>query len=144
MQRLKKRAEFLAVSRGARAGRRAFSLQCGAGASTLADEARVGFTVTKKVGTATERNRIRRRLREAIRALPEDAATPGRDYVVVGRREALGEPFAALVADLKSALRQLRRQGGRPSGQAPGASRTGPAAGSDTPSAERPNPSGDT
>jgi ribonuclease P protein component len=110
MLRLKKRAEFLAVSRGTRAGRRAFSLQCGTGATTSETVPRVGFTVTKKVGTATERNRIRRRLRAAVADLPADAAKPGRDYVIVGRREALAEPYATLVSDLAQAMRQLGRR----------------------------------
>jgi ribonuclease P protein component len=117
MRRLKKRAEFLAVSKGARAGRRAFSLQAltrpAQGGEVFGDafrEPRMGFTVTKKVGTATERNRVRRRLREAARLLPEAAAFPDTDYVVVGRREALGEPFTILMADLKSAMRQLGRK----------------------------------
>ena len=115
MLRLKKRAEFLAVSRGARAGRRAFSLQIGVGPTTPADQSRIGFTVTKKVGDAPERNRIRRRLRAAVAALPADAARAGTDYVIVGRREALAEPFQALVADLASAMRQAgRRAAARP------------------------------
>jgi ribonuclease P protein component len=163
MQRLKKRAEFLAVSRGTRAGRRAFSLQCGAGPTTEAGQPRVGFTVTKKVGTATERNRVRRRLREAVRALSAEALAKGlaegMDYVVVGRREALGEPFQAIVSDLQSALRQLKRQTGARAASRSGAdaasaagaagppdpgSEPGPQAGSVKTSAERPNPSGDT
>jgi ribonuclease P protein component len=119
MLRLKKRAEFLAVARGSRAGRRAFALQCGAGPTTADDTARVGFTVTKKIGTATERNRIRRRLRAAVAALPADAARPGADYVIVGRREALTEPFPTLVSDLASAMRQAGRRA---------ATRPGPAA----------------
>lgn len=115
MQRLKKRAEFLAVSRGTRAGRRAFSLQAGSGPTTSDEAARVGFTVTKKVGDAPERNRIRRRLRAAVAALPADAPRAGLDYVVVGRREALAEPFQTLVSDLASAMRQAgRRAASRP------------------------------
>jgi ribonuclease P protein component len=115
MLRLKKRAEFLAVSRGARAGRRAFSLQMGAGPTTPADQSRIGFTVTKKVGNAPERNRIRRRLRAAVAALPADAARAGADYVIVGRREALAEPFQALVADLASAMRRAAARSAVPS-----------------------------
>lgn len=110
MLRLKKRAEFLAVSRGTRTGRRAFSLQSGTGPTTPDDAPRVGFTVTKKVGNAPERNRIRRRLRAAIAALPADAPRAGTDYVVVGRREALAESFETLVSDLASAMRQAGRR----------------------------------
>ena len=50
---------------------------------------RVGFTVTKKNGTATERNRIRRRLRELVKRLDVISMRPHSDYVLVGRRAAL-------------------------------------------------------
>jgi ribonuclease P protein component len=63
-RRLKKRSEFLRAARGNRAGRSAFSLQA---IAAQAAEPGVGFTVTKKTGNAPERNRIRRRLREAAR-----------------------------------------------------------------------------
>ena len=120
--RLKKRAEFLAVAKGRRVDRRAFALQA-LGPDDDRHPARVGFTVTKKVGTSTERNRIRRRLRAAI-AEAADAARPGDDYVLIGRRAALSEPFPDLVADLRRALvRQTsapaggnrRRRGSAPS-----------------------------
>ena len=119
--RLKKRAEFLAVAQGRRVDRRAFALQA-LGPAGDAHPARVGFTVTKKIGTATERNRIRRRLRAAI-AEAADAARLGDDYVLIGRRAALSEPFGDLVSDLRRALaRQAsaaaggkRRRGSAPS-----------------------------
>ena len=57
--------------------------------------ARVGFTVTKKVGNAVVRNRIRRRLKEAVRVHAADDMQPGNDYVIVGREEVLTAPFAA-------------------------------------------------
>jgi len=59
----------------------------------------IGFTVTKKTGNSPERNRIKRRLRAAVTACARDFL-PAHDYVLVGRREALSEPFAKLVADL--------------------------------------------
>lgn len=116
MNRLKKRAEFLAVAKGVRAGRRAFALQA---APVGAPEAapRVGFTVTKKTGGAVERNRIRRRLRAAV-ARTEARAAAGFDYVLVGRRDALHLSFDLLVADLGGAFEQvnatLRRAPKRP------------------------------
>lgn len=109
--RLKKRAEFLAVAQGRRVDRRAFVLQA-LGPDADARPPRVGFTVTKKAGTATERNRIRRRLRAAI-AEAADAARPGDDYVLIGRRTALSEPFGDLVSDLR---RALARQKSAPAG----------------------------
>ena len=106
MERLTKRAEFLAVARGSRSARRAFVLQA-LGRSEADTPPRAGFTVTKK---AVERNRIRRRLREVVRLHGMALADPGTDYVLVGRREALSLPFAALVEDFASAIRQARKQ----------------------------------
>ena len=113
MKRLKKRAEFLSVARGARAARRAFVLQT----ARLPDETaepRCGFTVSKKVGNAVVRNRVRRRLKEAIRLDGASLARPGFDHVLIGRREALSQRFCDLRADLAGAFRQGRkdRRGG--------------------------------
>lgn len=74
--------------------------------------ARIGFTLTKKVGNAVVRNRIRRRMREAVRhcrALPTEPQT---DYVVVARREALTIPFEALMDDLADAVRRSAQRSG--------------------------------
>jgi ribonuclease P protein component len=72
---------------------------------------RVGFTVSKRNGTATERNRIRRRLREAVRRGDVMAMRPHHDYVVIGRRAALTCDFNTMLDDLRSALQRLDRQG---------------------------------
>jgi ribonuclease P protein component len=106
LRRLSKRAQFLNVARGKRAGRTAFSLQ-----SIVVDapDAGLGLTVTKKTGNSPERNRIKRRLRAAARACG-NAFRPQHDYVLVGRREALSLPFTKVVADLNSALRKLHDQ----------------------------------
>ena len=108
MDRLRQRADFLAVANGARIDVSAFTLQ-----SRRRDDLgpiRVGFTVTRKNGTATERNRIRRRLREAVRRLDAMAMQPHHDYVLVGRRAALTRNFNAMVDDLRLALEGLDRQ----------------------------------
>jgi ribonuclease P protein component len=108
MERLRKRAEFLAVAGGARASRRGFLLQMRApSAEDGTRPARFGFTVTKKMGNSPERNRIRRRLREAVRLSATPHALPGADYVLVGRRAALSQPFEFLVTDLISGLADL-------------------------------------
>ena len=60
---------------------------------------RVGFTVSKKVGNAVERNRVRRRLREVVRLAPPAPMRPGHDYVLIGRRAALDLPFERLIED---------------------------------------------
>lgn len=102
-RRLKKRSEFLRAARGRRAGGRAFSLQA---AGSDRAEPGVGFTVTNKTGNAPARNRIRRRLREAVRACAA-GLEPRHDYVLVGRREALKMPFGELVNELSAAITKI-------------------------------------
>ena len=108
MDRLRQRADFLAVANGARVSTTTFTLQ-GRRRDDLGP-VRIGFTVTKKNGTATERNRIRRRLREAVRRLDVMDMRPHHDYVLVGRRAALAHDFAAMIEDLRGALARLDRQ----------------------------------
>lgn len=62
--------------------------------------ARAGFTVTKKVGNAVVRNRVRRRLREALRVHAAADMAPGHDYVIVGRDDVLAAPFDQLAGEL--------------------------------------------
>lgn len=103
-ERLRKRADFLAAAKGQRFFLPAFALQARCGGSGQPGQARFGITVTRKTGTAVERNRIRRRLREAIRTSSGMDARPGCDYVIVARRDAISRPFAALVRDLERAV----------------------------------------
>ena len=112
MDRLRQRADFLAVANGARSSTAAFVVQ-----RRRRDDGgpvRVGFTVTKKNGTATERNRIRRRLRELVKRLPDISLQPHSDYVLIGRRAALTSDFANMLGDLRQALHRLDRQASRP------------------------------
>ena len=107
MDRLRQRADFLAVANGARTSTAAFVVQ-----HRRRDDdgpVRVGFTVTKKNGTATERNRIRRRLRELVRRLPPLSLQPHCDYVLIGRRAALTSGFSLMLEDLSQALHRLER-----------------------------------
>ena len=117
LSRLRKRAEFLNAAKGARFHAAAFSLQAiaregervsGAGAP------RFGFTVTKKAGGSVERNRMRRRLREAVRRAAELEGKPGFDYVIVARRQTLQAEFNRLVSDLSRALRLVGEKPARP------------------------------
>lgn len=71
---------------------------------------RIGFTVSRQVGNAVERNRVRRRLRELVRLTAAGAAgrlRAGHDYVLIGRRAALELPFAEMMQDLDAALRRI-------------------------------------
>ena len=108
MDRLRQRADFLAVANGARISSAAFVVQ----SRYRNDDGpiRVGFTVSRKNGTATERNRIRRRLRELVKLLDVISMRPHCDYVLVGLQAALHRDFAAMLDDLRSALRRLDRQ----------------------------------
>ena len=108
--RLTRRAEFQRVSRGRRKAAEAFSLQSARREDAEGERlgARVGLTVTKKVGNAVVRNRIRRRLKEALRAAAPLEAREDHDYVLMARREALSRAFAALVGDLRDAFRAWR------------------------------------
>ncbi len=72
------------------------------------DAPRVGFTVTRKVGNAVVRNRIRRRLKEAVRVHAAGDMQPGNDYVIVGREEVLTAPFSAIRTELSRRLRRAR------------------------------------
>lgn len=101
--RLKKRAEFLRVAgKGRKAPMPGLVLQGLARADDA--PARLGFTVTKKVGNAVVRNRTRRRMKEAARLLLRERPVRGMDLVLVGRDGTRGRPFALLIDDLRRAL----------------------------------------
>jgi ribonuclease P protein component len=107
VERLKRRSDFRAAAEGLRASGRAFVLQARQRAGDEAAAIRIGFTVSRQVGNAVVRNRVRRRLREIVRlsAAAEAAALrPGHDYVVIGRRAALTVPFGEMMQDLGKAL----------------------------------------
>ncbi len=98
-ERLKRRADFLRVQQGVRLKGRYFLLEMLDRQEPSAPP-RVGFTVTKRQGKAVERNRMKRRLREAVRIAGEPHLKPGHDYVLVGRRDLLGATFSRLTAAL--------------------------------------------
>jgi ribonuclease P protein component len=106
--RLKKRREFLAVAEGPKAARRCFMLE--RRRREDAGVARFGFTVSKRTAKkAVERNRIRRRLKEAVRLDASRHAQAGHDYVLVGRRFVLSVSFETLRTELSGALRDAHR-----------------------------------
>ncbi|HEY3845595.1 MAG TPA: ribonuclease P protein component [Acetobacteraceae bacterium] len=101
--RLTRRAEFLRVAaKGRKAPMPGLVLQ----ALKRGDDApaRLGFTVTKKVGNAVIRNRTRRRLKEAARLLLREQPVAGADLVLIGRDATRSRDFAALREDLRRAL----------------------------------------
>lgn len=113
---LRQRAEFLRIRGGLRQGTVAFVLEGKARtASPGGVGPRFGFTITRQVGNAVQRNRIRRRLREALRTLPSACVRPDFDYVLVARPAALERTFAELVAGLRSAFERLHAT--RPAGR---------------------------
>ena len=105
MERLKRRTDFRAAAAGLRAPGRAFLLQARKRAE--AGPVRVGFTVSKQVGNAVVRNRVRRRLREMVRLAPEAELYAGHDYVLIGRRAGLKAPFSEIARELDTALNRI-------------------------------------
>jgi ribonuclease P protein component len=105
MERLKRRMDFRAAAGGTRAPASTFVLQ----ARPRADEGgvRVGFTVSRQVGNAVERNRVRRRLRELVRLAHAGSLHAGHDYVLIGRRAALKAPFGEMMKELDTALDRI-------------------------------------
>ncbi len=106
--RITRRPDYLAAAKGRRFHTERLTAQ-----GRLRDEGpsgglRVGFTVTKREGHATERNRIRRRLKVAAQIAATQAGPAQRDkaadVVLIGRRDALAAPFAQLVEDVRQAL----------------------------------------
>jgi ribonuclease P protein component len=108
IERLRQRTDFLAAAAGAKAPANTFVLQ--ALERRDGGPVRVGFTVSKKVGNAVERNRVRRRLREMVRQMPA-RMHPGHDYVLIGRRAALQAPFDRLIDEFERALRRVHAGG---------------------------------
>lgn len=68
---------------------------------------RVGYTVTKKIGNAVVRNRMKRRLRALARELLPGGGVPGADHVLIGRNGGIERDFALLRTELAKALRKL-------------------------------------
>ena len=111
MERLKQRADFLKAATGTKVPAAAFVLQMRQRGDS--GPVRVGFTVSRKVGNAVERNRVRRRLREVVRLCGETRMHSGHDYVLVGRQAALSLPFDRIAHDFERALGRAH-SGARP------------------------------
>src|ERR1700732_5224578 len=103
MERLTRRTDFRAAATALRAAVPAFVLQARRRAES--GPVRIGFTVSRQVGNAVERNRVRRRLREIVRLAEGGGMHDGHDYVLIGRRAALELPFGEMRQELDAAPR---------------------------------------
>ena len=110
LRRLTKRPQFLAAAKGVSLARGAVLIQ-------RLDRADgdpaigVGFTATRKIGGAVVRNRAKRRLREAARALLLVHGVAGSDYVLIARQGTADRPWARLLDDVAAALTRLAQPG---------------------------------
>ncbi len=108
IETLKKRSEFLRLRGGARFATPSFVVETRPRpAPSAGHAARFGFTVTKKLGGAVVRNRIRRRLKAAVALVAPGLAHADHDYVLVARPAALDRLFADLKKDLERALQRV-------------------------------------
>ena len=107
---LKKRPEYLRIRGGLRWSGRPFLIECKLrpSQSEVGESPRFGFTVTKKLGNAVSRNRIRRRLKSAANELAPEFADPTCDYVIVARKPALDCDFQIIRNDMKAAFKKLK------------------------------------
>lgn len=106
--RLRRRQDFVRAAQGRRFHTDRLTVQ-GLRREDTPEGLRLGITVTKRVGHATERNRIRRRLRSALGEAAAGHAREPADVVVIARRDCLGADYGLLVAELGRALATVTR-----------------------------------
>ena len=104
---IKKRRDFLALRHAKKTHAPGFLMAARRNPQNAPGEARLGLTVTKKLGGAVTRNRIRRRLRAAAREVFPAHAAPGVDYVLIARPPALSRNYRSLLDDMERALLRL-------------------------------------
>jgi ribonuclease P protein component len=109
---IRKRADFLAANRGLRVARPGFVLLA---RPNDGQGKRYGITVTKKIGNAVVRNRMKRRFRELLWDALPGAGLPDHDHILIGREGGIERDFGALRAELAAALaRAAEGKGDRP------------------------------
>lgn len=103
---IKKRSDFLAANRGKRYATPGFVLLvCDRQDDSPA--IRLGITITKKVGNAVIRNRMRRRFRALAQEMLADKGKAGADHILIGRDSGIERDFDALRADMVKALGKI-------------------------------------
>ena len=105
---IKARRDFLAANGGKRAPMPGFVLLV-RGRNDGDPAMRVGYTVTRKIGNAVVRNRMKRRFRALVREMLPAAGIAGADHVLIGRAGGVERDFAALRAELAKALAKVAR-----------------------------------
>src|SRR5690606_36223514 len=103
LERLRNRADFLRARGGRSWAAPSLVLQARANGKDAGGAARFGFTATKRLGSAVQRNRARRRLKEAVRLVAPAHARAGYDYVVIARQGSLTKAFQDIVKELQTA-----------------------------------------
>ncbi len=115
---LTRRADFVAANRGLRVSRPGLVLlvrpNSGAGV-------RYGITVTKRIGNAVVRNRMKRRFRALVREILPQHGLPQHDHVLIGREGGIERDFALLREELLGALARATAGKGDPPRRKPGA-----------------------
>ena len=110
---IRKRSDFLAANRGLRVARAGFVLLVNRAAAP--DHAmRYGVTVTRKIGGAVVRNRMKRRFRALLRELLPGHGIAGADHVLIGRVGGVERDFAQLRSELVAALGRAAQGKGDP------------------------------
>lgn len=108
---LSRRADFLAANRGLRVARPGFVLLVNPNGG---DAMRYGITVTKKIGNAVVRNRMKRRFRALLRELLPQQGIASADHVLIGRETGIERDFGKLREELAMALSRAAQGKGDP------------------------------
>ena len=108
---LTRRADFLAANRGLRNARPGFVLLT---RPNEGEGVRYGITVTKKIGNAVVRNRMKRRFRELLRAALPEHGLPDHDHVLIGREGGIERDFAQMGKELAICLDEAKQGKGDP------------------------------